>query len=69
MAVFSLPSAQSNKYTAIPKGINAEYTYKVTLDNSGASYSAKGSELLIHGIPVSLSCPLSSELILFEQMN
>ncbi|MBR4859141.1 MAG: alpha-galactosidase [Clostridia bacterium] len=69
IAVFSLPSAQSNKYTAIPKGINAEYTYKVTLDNSGASYSAKGSELLIHGIPVLLSCPLSSELILFEQMN
>ena len=69
MAVFSLPSAQSSRYIATPKGINAEHTYKITLDNSGASYNAKGSELLTRGIPVSLPCPLSSELILFEQVK
>jgi len=69
MAVFSLPSSQNRRYTALPKGINAEHTYKVTLDNSGASYTAKGSDLIVNGIPVSLSCPLSSELILFEKTS
>lgn len=69
MAVFSLPGSKSEKYKAVPKGVNAEYTYKITLDNSGASYTVKGSDLLVNGIPVSLSCPLSSELILFEKLN
>ena len=68
MAVFSLPSVHSGRYVAFPKGICAEYTYKITLDNSGKGYTAKGSDLLAHGIPVSLPCPLSSELILFKKI-
>lgn len=68
MAAFSLPSAQNCKYIASPKGISSEYTYRITLDNSGASYKAKGSDLILHGIPVSLPSPLSSELILFEKV-
>lgn len=69
MAVFTMPQAKSRRFTAVPKGINAEFTYKVTLDNSGASFVKKGFELLAQGIPADLPSSLSSELILYEKID
>ena len=66
VAVFSMPDAKLHRFAVIPKGVNAELTYKVTLDNSGASYTAKGVDLLSQGVPLNLPAPLLSELILYE---
>ena len=65
-AVFTLPDSKQKNVAVFPKGINAGLNYKITLDNSRATYYAKGNELLLNGIPVSISSSLSSELILFE---
>ncbi len=65
-AIFTLPNTRSSSLNFIPKGINAGTSYKITLDNSGASYAAKGFEILLHGIPVSITASMSSELVLFE---
>ncbi len=66
ITVFTMPDSKSNALSVIPKGINAGKTYKITLDNSGASYTGKGHELLAVGIPVSIPSAMSSELIIFE---
>lgn len=66
IAVFSLPESTKQRIAVIPKGINAGKNYKITLDNSGAEYFAKGNELLMNGIPISIPSSMSSELILFE---
>ena len=69
LAVFSISGAKSRRFTVIPKGISAEFTYKVTLDNSGASYTAKGIDLIMNGVPADLPCALSSEIILYEKID
>lgn len=69
IAVFTLPDAKKASLSVIPKGIYTGINYKITLDNSGASYTAKGSELLLSGIPVSIPSSMSSELILFEAIE
>lgn len=66
VAVFTLPDSKKSGISVIPKGISAGLNYKITLDNSGATYTAKGSELLSIGIPVSIPSSMASELILFE---
>ena len=68
LAVFAMQGAKQRRFTVIPKGINAEFTYKITLDNSGATYEAKGFDLILNGIPANLPCALSSELVLYEKI-
>lgn len=65
-AIFTLPNAKNSSLHFVPKGINAGMSYKITLDNGGASYTAKGHEILTDGIPVSIAASMSSELVLFE---
>lgn len=69
IAVFTLPDSKKSGLSLVPKGINAGINYKITLDNSGAGYTAKGNELLSNGIPVSIPSSMSSELILFEAIE
>ena len=66
-AVFSLPHACENSFTVFPKGIDAGSSYRITLDNNGSVYTAKGSEILASGIKTYIPCPLSSELVLYEK--
>lgn len=66
-AVFALGNAA--EYNLILKGINLQKKYTVTLDNSGASFTVSGRELMNNGIRISLPCPLTSELILFEEIE
>lgn len=66
IAAFTMSAAKAQGISIVPKGINIGATYKVTLDNSGASFTASGYELLTGGIPVSIPSSLSSELILYE---
>ncbi len=68
VAVFSMPDTKKRRFSIIPKGICAEFSYKITLDNSGAKYTARGIDLITNGIPAYLPAPLSSELVLYEKI-
>jgi len=50
-----------------PKGADFSKNYKITLDNSGASFNVSGAELKQNGITVDIPCSMSSELILYEE--
>ncbi len=65
IGIFSFPCGKT-EFNVIPKGINAGMNYKIALDNSGASFTASGYELMSNGIKINLPSALSSELILFE---
>lgn len=69
IAVFTLTNTQANRFTVIPRGIRADLSYRVTLDNSRTSFTASGYELLQNGIAVSIPAPLSSELVLYEEVK
>ncbi len=66
IGIFTMPQAKNDKFTIIPRGINEGLTYKVTLDNSSASFNISGYALKTKGIPVSIPSSVSSELVLYE---
>lgn len=68
VAVFSLPHAAENSFIVFPKGIDAGSTYRITLDNCGSVYTAKGCEILSSGIRTYIPCALASELVLYEKI-
>ncbi len=68
VAVFSLPLVNTDRYKLTLKGIDAERIYKVTLDNSRASYQVSGAELMQNGIDVYIPSSMSSELVLYESI-
>ncbi len=67
IGVFSFPCGKT-EFDVIPKGINAGMNYKITLDNSGASFTVSGYELMTNGLKIKMTSSLSSELILFEMI-
>ena len=67
VGIFSLAdTGRGTAETVYPKGIDPSLSYTVTLDNSGASYTVSGSELMQNGIRVTLPTALSSELVIYE---
>ncbi len=66
IAAFTLSCSENENFRIIPRGINEGLTYKITLDNSGASFIASGYELKSNGIKAFIPASLSSELILYE---
>ena len=68
VAVFKIDGTAADTVTVFPRGINPDGRYKVTLDNSRASYTADGSALISNGIKTGILAPLSSELILIAKM-
>lgn len=68
IAVFSEPCPGTAEKTVRPQGISAAKNYKVTTDNDGAEFTASGRQLVTCGIPVRLPSPLSSELIVIEEI-
>jgi alpha-galactosidase len=67
IGVFSLADTGRGAVEVVyPKGIDPSLSYTVTLDNSGASYTVSGSDLMQNGIRVTLPTALSSELIIYE---
>lgn len=66
ITIITLADASNEKILVRPKGIDMSKSYKITLDNSGASFTASGREILTDGIPVSIPSSLFSELILYE---
>ncbi len=67
IGVFTLSKAQ--KICVTPKGINAGKQYKITLDNSGASFVLSGYELMNSGLKIDIPSSLSSELVLYEEVK
>ncbi len=66
IAVFAMTNSKSEKFTVLPRGIRADLSYKIMLDNSRASFVASGYELMTKGIEIYISSSLVSELILCE---
>lgn len=66
IAAFSMTGTKTDCLNVVPKGINQGMKYKITLDNSGASFVANGYEIISKGINVYIPSSLSSELILYE---
>jgi alpha-galactosidase len=64
--IFTLANHEKNVINLRLKGANMGKTYKVTLDNSGASFTASGKELCSDGINIEIDHALSSELVLYE---
>ena len=69
VAVYTLTNAGQTSRNILPKGINAGKTYKVTLDNSRASFIVSGYELLNNGIRINIPASMASELVLFEAVE
>lgn len=69
IAAFAMSNASTDKFNVVPKGINAGLTYKITLDNSGAAFTANGYEIMLKGIDAYIPSSLSSELILYETIE
>jgi alpha-galactosidase len=66
ITVLTSPLQKEGNITVRPRGIDPKGSYRVTLDNSGATASVSGFELLQRGISVYLPAALTSELILIE---
>ena len=69
LAAFTLPGASKDRFTVYPRGLSAGRLYRVTLDNSGASFERDGFSLMNGGLTVSLPAPMASELVLFEAVD
>jgi alpha-galactosidase len=67
--VYSLPGVKAESYRFIPKGLDASLNYKVTLDNSGGTFTLSGYALQNEGILLRIPSALSSELLLFEAIE
>ncbi|MBQ1223611.1 MAG: alpha-galactosidase [Oscillospiraceae bacterium] len=67
IGVFTLTGFAGEPITVLPKGLNAGKNYRITLDNSGASFTRSGYKLLTHGLKITIPASLSSELILIEE--
>lgn len=68
IAVFTLANIKGKK-TIRAKGADASKNYKVTLDNDRASFTVSGRELKQNGITICIPSPMSSELILYEEVK
>ncbi len=67
IGIFALSKAQ--KICVTPKGINAGKNYKITFDNSGASFVLSGYELMNGGLNIAIPSSLASELVLYEEIK
>ena len=68
-ALFTMPGGKSDRYTFLPRGVDAGKTYRVTLDNSRQSFELPGWKLLSEGISVRIPGSMASELVLYEEVS
>lgn len=69
MTVFTLSGTNDKTISVKPRGLDAGRTYRVTMDNTGETFTVSGRELKMQGLAVSVPDSLSSELILFEAIE
>lgn len=68
IAVFAL-SGVNGKMNICAKGADQSKQYRITLDNDGSVFTISGRELRQNGITVDIPSSMSSELILYEEIN
>lgn len=68
VAVFADTDYSGERIKVIPKGVDFSRIYSVTADNSRQKFTLMGSYLLTNGIDITISAPLSSELLLIEEI-
>ncbi len=66
VAVFSLPLAEKERFAIFVKGVDASRNYRVTLDNSGATFTLSGAELTQNDLELFIPSGMASELVLYE---
>lgn len=66
LAAFTFPNVKKDRFTVFPRGLSAEKTYLVTLDNSGERFEKDGLSLRNDGIVLRIPAAMGSELVLFE---
>ena len=67
VGVFSAADSKETGITVYPRGLDAGKTYRVTEDNGGGTYEAKGFELIREGLFVRIPSSMSSALILISE--
>jgi hypothetical protein len=68
ITVFSTENNNGNSITIKPKGVAINKNYRVWLDNLRTAINISGFHLINSGISVNLNSPMTSELILFEEI-
>lgn len=68
ITVFSLAET-SGEIRIKSKGADQSKQYRITLDNDGSSFTVSGRELKQNGIVADIPAAMSSELILYEEIN
>ena len=68
VAVFTDALYSGESITVTPRGVDFSKIYSVTLDNSRQKFTFMGSYLLMNGIDITINAPLSSELLLIEEI-
>ena len=68
LGVFTLPGFGGGDITIAPRGLDLSADYRVTLDNTGDSFTLSGASLAQNGLTVRGLSPMRSELALFERL-
>ena len=69
IGLFTLNGNAPSRITVPVSGLKRAATYRITFDNTGDTVVCTGESLLSNGVTVPLSTALSSELVLFEQVE
>ncbi len=67
-ALFRLAGAATPEYRLAFRGVRRDRAYRVSLDNTGESFTVTGRELVEAGVLVRLHRPMTSELITAEEL-
>ena len=65
VGIFKLSDGEE-EFLLRPRGINLEWQYKITLDNSGQTFIIPGRDLFLRGLPIRLERALTSELVMYQ---
>jgi alpha-galactosidase len=66
--IFRLTAPDASAYRYRPRGLRPGGRYRVTFDNTGESFEVSGLELQRDGIEIRLESPLTSEILLVEEI-
>jgi hypothetical protein len=69
VGVFSMTACGEHSVIVYPRGIDAAKNYRITLDNTQTTFEMPGCDLHQNGIRISIPAALTSELILFENVE
>lgn len=69
LTAFTLSGTNAKTVTVRLRGADAGRHYRVTLDNSGESFTVRGKELCMNGLVLDIPASLSSELVTYEAVD